>query len=64
MTALVQVDVLHVFVSEGDETIDFRPPIMSPVSTSQVEKCICPANTVGLSCQVSYFTTLCANYLH
>ena len=55
MTALVQVDVLHVFVSDGNENVDFSAPSMSPVSSSQVEKCICPENTAGLSCQVTYF---------
>ena len=56
MRAMVQVDLLHVLTSDEDRV--FQPPVMLPLSNSQVEQCNCPDNTTGLSCQVSCFIYL------
>ena len=52
MGMLVQVDLLHVLADENAE-LSLQLPVMKPLNISQVEKCFCPRNTTGLSCQVS-----------
>lgn len=63
MRVLVQVDVLHLLASDNDTVVDgdaeilFNLPVMLGLVSSQVEQCICPANTTGLSCQVCFSLT-------
>ena len=56
MTFLVGIDLLHVIGAVGVDDVEsvvFIPPVRSSSSPSKVEECYCPANTTGLSCQVS-----------
>ncbi|XP_028412186.1 laminin subunit alpha-like, partial [Dendronephthya gigantea] len=50
MRMLVQVDLLHVLADEN-QLLSLQLPVMKPLVVSQVEKCVCPQNTTGLSCQ-------------
>ena len=57
MKVLVQVDSLELLASDlgADGKTTLHRPVLSLSDGSQVEKCICPANTTGLSCQVSFY---------